>query len=84
MGLIAKRPIGNGVWGKKIDPDPMQHLPGYTKEYFRRWNILNTKGLTDDIPNPINYYGRTKLEAENILRGSRKSYLIIRTNVLYL
>ena len=53
MGLIAKRPIGNGVWGKKIDPDPMQHLPGYTKEYFRRWNILNAEGLTDDISNPI-------------------------------
>jgi len=37
----------------------------------------------DDLPNPINYYGRTKLEAENILRGSRRRYLIIRTNVIY-
>ena len=37
----------------------------------------------DDPPNPINYYGRTKLEAENILRGSRRRYLIIRTNVIY-
>ena len=32
---------------------------------------------------PINYYGKTKLEAENILRGSRRKYLIMRTNVLY-
>jgi len=32
---------------------------------------------------PINYYGRTKLESENILRGSNREYLIIRTNVVY-
>ena len=32
---------------------------------------------------PLNYYGKTKLEAENILRGSQLKYLIIRTNVLY-
>ena len=35
------------------------------------------------IPNPINYYGKTKLEAENILIGSRRSYIIIRPNTLY-
>ena len=37
----------------------------------------------EDHTYPINYYGKTKLEAENILRGSRRKYLIIRTNVLY-
>ena len=37
----------------------------------------------DDHTYPLNYYGKTKLEAENILRGSRRKYLIIRTNVLY-
>ena len=37
----------------------------------------------EDHTFPINYYGKTKLEAENILRGSRRKYLIIRTNVLY-
>jgi dTDP-4-dehydrorhamnose reductase len=37
----------------------------------------------DDSPDPINYYGRTKLEAEKILRGSEANHLIIRSNVLY-
>ena len=33
--------------------------------------------------NPINVYGRTKLEAENFLKENSKDSLIIRTNVLY-
>ena len=36
-----------------------------------------------DLPNPINYYGRSKLAMENSLIASRASYTIIRTNVLY-
>lgn len=32
---------------------------------------------------PKTYYGKTKLEAENILRGSNKQYLILRPNVLF-
>ena len=37
----------------------------------------------NDHTYPINYYGKTKLEAENILRGSRRKFLIFRTNVIY-
>lgn len=36
-----------------------------------------------DPPNPINYYGKTKLAAENCIRGGRQPWAIIRTNVLY-
>jgi len=36
-----------------------------------------------DQPNPINYYGKTKLAAENIIRGSAQPWVILRTNVLY-
>ena len=36
-----------------------------------------------DKPNPINYYGRLKLESENILIGSNKKYAIVRPNVLF-
>ncbi len=36
-----------------------------------------------DIPNPISYYGRTKLASENVIKGSRCKHTIIRTNVLY-
>lgn len=32
---------------------------------------------------PANYYGKTKLEAENILRGTRRKWAIFRPNVLY-
>ena len=37
----------------------------------------------EDHTYPVNYYGKTKLEAENILIGSRRKYLIFRPNVLY-
>jgi dTDP-4-dehydrorhamnose reductase len=37
----------------------------------------------DDKPDPINTYGRTKLEAENIVRAELKDYLIVRTCQLY-
>lgn len=36
-----------------------------------------------DTPNPLGYYGRTKLASENALKISGAMYSIIRTNVLY-
>ena len=44
---------------------------------------INGPYLEEDLAYPINYYGKTKLEAENILRGSHHKSLIIRPNVLY-
>lgn len=37
----------------------------------------------DDKPNPIGYYGRTKLASENSIRVSGTRYTIVRSNVLY-
>jgi dTDP-4-dehydrorhamnose reductase len=37
----------------------------------------------EDRPNPINYYGKTKLASENVIRMSDLRYAIIRTIVLY-
>ncbi|MFQ6607978.1 MAG: dTDP-4-dehydrorhamnose reductase [Fidelibacterota bacterium] len=37
----------------------------------------------DAKPSPINYYGKTKLAAENAIRGGRNPWVILRTNVLY-
>jgi len=37
----------------------------------------------DDEPNPINMYGKTKLESENIIKSKLKNYLIVRTAQLY-
>ena len=36
-----------------------------------------------DLPNPLSYYGKVKLESENILRSSNKKYLIFRSSVIY-
>ena len=45
---------------------------GDKKEYFE-----NT------IPSPINYYGKTKLEADNILLSSNRNCIILRINGLF-
>lgn len=37
----------------------------------------------EDKPNPINYYGLTKLEGENQIVNHCKNYVILRTSVLY-
>ena len=37
----------------------------------------------DEHTFPVNYYGKTKLEAENILRGTRRKWAIFRPNVIY-
>ena len=37
----------------------------------------------DSLPNPLNYYGRTKLESENVLIGSLRNSLIFRINGLF-
>lgn len=37
----------------------------------------------DDKTNPINMYGRTKLEAEHIVKANLKDFLIVRTSQLY-
>ncbi len=39
--------------------------------------------LESDIPNPLNYYGRLKLESENLLRSSNREYVILRCNVIF-
>jgi len=37
----------------------------------------------NDMPNPLNYYGKLKLESENILKSSNRSFLILRPSVIY-
>ena len=35
----------------------------------------------EDLTYPVNYYGKTKLESENLIIGSNKPYVIFRPNV---
>ena len=42
----------------------------------------NESYAEDDVPNPLNYYGQTKLESENEVKNLN-DYLICRTNLLY-
>jgi dTDP-4-dehydrorhamnose reductase len=37
----------------------------------------------DDPPNPVGFYGETKLESEKVIKESGVDFLIVRTNVLY-
>ncbi len=62
------------------------------KEYSSKLVYVSTDYIFDgengpysetDKPNPINTYGVTKLEAENIIKSKLKDYLIIRTAQLY-
>lgn len=39
--------------------------------------------LEDDKPNPLSVYGKTKLEAENIVKELLSSFVILRTSALY-
>jgi len=37
----------------------------------------------DDIPNPLSYYGKTKLESEKLINENLDDFIIVRSNVLY-
>ena len=37
----------------------------------------------DDVPNPVNYYGRTKLEAEEAVKEYEHGWAIVRTVLVY-
>ncbi|MFN8360545.1 MAG: SDR family oxidoreductase [Candidatus Kapaibacterium sp.] len=57
------------------------HLIHFSTDYI----FDGTKGLyyETDTPNPLSYYGKTKLASENVCRSSGVLSTIIRTNVVY-
>jgi dTDP-4-dehydrorhamnose reductase len=44
---------------------------------------LNGPYKEDDSPNPLSYYGKSKLEAENLVKHSSPRWTIIRTIIIY-
>lgn len=57
------------------------HLIHFSTDYI--FDGKNGPYTEDDKPNPIGYYGRTKLASENSIRVSGTRFTIVRSNVLY-
>ncbi len=57
------------------------HLIHISTDYI--FDGKNGPYTEEDKPNPLGYYGRTKLAGENSIRSSGVRFTIIRTNVLY-
>ncbi len=72
LGIIARAAIKNDCYVIHISTD------------YVFSSDINRKPFTeDDIPRPLNNYGKTKLEGEKILMGSGCHFLIFRTSWLY-
>ena len=56
-------------------------LVHYSTDYI--FDGINGPYAEDARPNPISYYGQTKLLSEEIIQESGVEYLLIRSNVLY-
>lgn len=57
------------------------HIVHISSDYI--FDGKNGPYTENDIPNPLGYYGRTKLASENVLKISGTKNTILRTNVLY-
>ena len=81
----------NKNYARQINVQGLANLISYSKPNTKIVQISTNyvfdgkEGAYSELDStyPINYYGKTKLESENILRGSNREYLIIRTNVVY-
>jgi dTDP-4-dehydrorhamnose reductase len=70
--------VENLVKASKIND---YHLITFSTDYIFDGN--DGPYSEDATPNPINYYGKTKLAAENIITTAQIRHTIIRTNVVY-
>ncbi len=76
----------------KLNIDVVQFLKEYSEEKNSHLIHLSTDFIFDgksgpykeiDKPNPLNYYGLSKLKSENILTTSKIDYTILRTILVY-
>ena len=44
---------------------------------------LNGPYLESDVPNPLSYYGKTKLEAEELMKNASCKWAVLRTIIVY-
>jgi len=57
------------------------HLITYSTDYIFDGRV--GPYLEDDVPSPINYYGKSKLAGENAVKSTISNFTILRTNVVY-
>jgi len=76
----------------KINVGGVEHLVEAAQRYRSKIVHISSDYVFDgtrgpyaegDRPEPINYYGKTKLASENVLRTSALPWVVIRTMVLY-
>ncbi len=76
----------------KINAEGVEHLAKYAVPSHSHLIHISTDYVFDgkdgpysekDLPNPISYYGRSKLAGENVIRRFDIPFTIIRTNVLF-
>jgi dTDP-4-dehydrorhamnose reductase len=77
MKLNATLPETLAIASNKIDA----HLITFSTDYI--FNGENGPYSELATPDPINYYGKSKLAGENLATGNCKKLTIIRTNVVY-
>jgi dTDP-4-dehydrorhamnose reductase len=82
----------NKVLCDKLNVDVVQYLREYSEENHTHLIHLSTDFIFDgengpyketDKPNPLSYYGLSKLKSENILTSSKIDYTILRTILVY-
>jgi len=76
----------------KVNVEGTKNVVDACKQIGARLIFLSTDYVFDgtkgryseqDLPNPINYYGETKLEAENLVKNAGIRSAIARTSVIY-
>ena len=76
----------------RINSEPFQYLVPYLKKNNGRLIQISTDYVfsgdngnygENDARNPVNMYGKTKMDAENIIIGSGINYTIIRTSGIF-
>ena len=81
----------NKLLARRVNVDGLKNLIKHSKLKAKIIQISTDyifDGLTgfyseNSTPNPLSYYGKTKLEAENILISSNKNFIIVRVSTLF-
>lgn len=76
----------------RVNVEGTANLLGACDKHGTKMIFISTNGVFDgekapysekDGPNPINHYGKTKLEAENLVRKSGKNHTVARLMTMY-